>query len=264
MALVEVRPIKRTKTWHGKEGKESFRQTHVIEVLYNEATGKYATGLTPEEAKKYGELLGVDLSDKYSALEPHPFFSSSAGKIHLKNQTMFFNEEKPADFIKIKAMKASKFVANSIKEYEEGLWPEATHIMYDETEEIEIKATKVQKKNKCIAIASKLSADEKANLVRVLSNKYVAKMTSNYIDVALEEIFETKADEFIRYAKMEKQEVYIRATLLEALRRNVLIKEGLAIFYMGERIANDFEEAVSWFADPQNSKTKAIILEKLG
>lgn len=262
MALIEVRPIPQKK-WHGKTGKESFKQPMVLEVLFDSQTGKYATGLTEEEAKKYGNILGADLSDTFSFTEPHPYYSTSTAKIRLKNQTMFFNDELASDFVKIKAMKASKFVANSFKELEAGQWPDATHVMYDETEEIEIKATKVQTKNKCVAIVAKMSADEKANIVQILSEKTVKKMTANFIDVAIDEIIDTKPHEFIRYAKMDKEEVYTRATLLEGIKRNILIKEGVAIYYMGERIANDLEEAVRWFLDPQNSKMKVAILEKM-
>lgn len=261
--LVEVRPLP-NKKWHGKTGKESFTQAKTIEVLYDTKTGKYATGLTKEETEKYSKLLGVELGDVFNPSEPHPFYGSAAGRIKLLNQTMFFNDEKPLDFVKIKALKASKFVANSLQEYEDGKWPDAEFVIFDEAEEVSMKASKIQQKNKCVAIAQKMSADEKINMIQILSDKSLKGRSNDFIDVEIDKIIENQPVEFIRFAKMDKQEVYVRATILEAISRNILIREATAIYYMGERIANSYEEAVLWFLDPQNAKMKVTILEKLG
>lgn len=260
--LVEVKPIPR-KTWHGKTGAESFTQPEVIEVLYNPQTGGYATGLTKEEAVKYAELTGFDLSDKFSASEPHPFWSTQAARIKLPNQTVIFNDEKPLDFVKIKNLKASKFVANSLKDYEDGKYPDALFIIHDESEEVSTKATKIQRKNKCIAIAAKLSLEEQVNIIQIISNKSLKGRSQDFISVALDSVIDENPAEFIRLNKMDKAEVHIRATILEAIYRNILTKESGAIYYMGERLANDYEEAVSWFLDPQNAKMKVTILEKM-
>lgn len=260
--LVEVKPIP-GKTWHGKTGAESFKQPFVLEVLYDAQTGAYATGLTPEEAEKYGKLTGFDLSDKFSALEPHPFWSTQPARIKLPNQTIIFNDEKPMDFIKIKNLKASKFVANSLKDYEEGKYPDALFIIHDESEEIEVKATKIQRKNKCIAIAAKMSLEEQVNVIQIIDNKSMKGRSQNFVSVALDKVIEENPNEFIRLCKMDKAEVHIRATILEAIYRNILTKESGAIYYMGERLANDYEECVQWFIDPQNARMKVTILEKM-
>lgn len=262
MAQVEVRPLP-SKPWHGKTGKESFKQPHVIEALFDQETGAYATGLTEEEAKIYGKKLGVDLSNHFRVDEPHPFYNSAAGKIKLLNQTMFFDDTKASDFVKIKIMKASKFVANSMKEYENGNYPDATHVIFDESEEVSAKASKIQLKHKAIAVAAKMSADEKVNIIQILSDKALKGRSNDFIDVEIDKIIEENASDFLRYMKMDKQEVYVRATILEALNRNILIKEGIALYYMGERVANSYEEAVTLFLDPQNSQMKVAILEKL-
>lgn len=59
---------------------------------------------------------------------------------------MILDDTIALEFVKIKVLKASKFVANSLKDWENGLYPEATHVIYDESEEVGIKATKIQKK----------------------------------------------------------------------------------------------------------------------
>ncbi len=259
---IVVKPIPR-KRWHGKEGKESFSRPLSLEVLLDTSTGAYATGLTPSEAEEYSKKLGVDLSSTYYPDKPHPFWGSNAGKIKLPNHTMIFDDTKPMDFVKIKNLKASKFVANSYKEWEDGLFPEAEFYIFDEEEEVEIKATKIQNRNRCIEVMNKMSLTEKTNMVRILSDKTVSGRSQNFIDVELANIIDNKTDEFIKYAKMDAAQVTARAQMIECLSLNILVKDGSAITYMGDRIGADFEQALEYFMSPENQMIKISILEKL-
>jgi hypothetical protein len=148
MSLIEVRPVE-TKKWHGKKGKETFARPLVLEALYDEKTGGYATGLKDEEIrKKLERKTGFDLSDTYDVDVPHPFWNSKAGEIKLEYRTNIFNTKKAIDFIRVSVLKASKFVANSQRELDQGLFPDALFVIFDEKEEATIKATKIQKKRK--------------------------------------------------------------------------------------------------------------------
>lgn len=259
---IEVKPLP-TPKWHGKKGKESFTQPKSIEVLYDHTTGKYATGLTPEQAEEYGRKMGVSLSDIYDFETPHPYWSTKAAAIKLPNSTAVFRLDVPAEFVKVQNMKASIQVANSWKEYEAGLWPDATHVIYDENEEVAVKASKVQKRNKIVAKLSSMSKDEKCNLIQVLAGKNLKGKSDDFVDVELEEIINENPDELIKYMKMEKAEVYNRAVVLEAIQKHVFTKEGLAVYYMGEEFAPDTETAIAKFASPDNQQFKAIILDKI-
>lgn len=262
MSLVEVRPLK-IKTWHGLDEKENFTQAKVIEALYDVMTGGYATGLTKEEEEKYAKETGFDLSSRFDPDKPHPFWGSAAGRIKLPNHTVILDTTKALDYVKVKMLKASKYVANSIKEWESGMFPNATHVIFDENEEVEVKASKIQLKNKAVIIAAKLTADEKSSLIQILSSKTVRGKSNDFMDVEIDKIVESKPGEFIRYAKMDKQELNVRSAILEAIYKNVLLKEGTAVYYMGERLGSDFEDVVTYFMDPQNQKQKVSILEKL-
>lgn len=262
--IVEVKPIVAPK-WHGRVGHEDFSVPKVYEVLFDTKTGQYATGLTDEEAEKYGELMGVDLKGNYKHSEPHPYWSSQAAQLKLPNETVTFNTETPSDFVKVKNLKASKFVANSLKEWEKGLYPEATHFISDEEEEDAILATKIQIKRKCSVIVSEMSLDEKANMAIILSggDKVVPRNSQNKIDVELDKIIDEKPEKFLRFSQMDKTELYTRASVLEALHRNILTKEGTAVYYMSELIGYNTEEAIEWFMNPNNQAIKVAILEKL-
>lgn len=259
---VEVRPLPSAK-WHGKKGGESFSLPKAIEVLYDTATGRYATGLTPEEAKEYGALTGNDLSDTFNANEPHVFWSTKPATTYLPNNTVIYDTERPVDYVRVKNLKASKYVANSQREYEEGKWPEATHVIFDEKEEVNLKASKIAIKNEARVLTTKMSGEDKANMVQILSKKSVKGRSVDFIDVEIDAIIEENAADFLKYANMGREEVAVRAQVLELVARNILTKEANAFFYMGEQIAMDYESTVEWFKSPQNSKMKVVILEKL-
>ena len=259
---VEVRPID-TPKWHGKRGKEAFAQPHIIEALYDSTTGGYATGLTEKDEQKYEQKLGGNLSNVFNQEEPHPFWNSKMGRVKLENRTMIFDDIKALDYVRIKLMKASKYVANSIKEYDDGMFPDATHVIFDEEEDVSIKATKIQSKRKADKILAKLSVDAQTNLVQILSSKSLRGRSQDFIDVEMDKILKNDLEGFLKYAQKDKKELYVRAAILECIHRNILTKEGTAIFYMSDKVGYDFESAVEWFSDPQNQNMKISILEKL-
>ena len=264
MSKVEVKPIDKQK-WHNKKGKESFTLPKVLEVLVDGETQKYATGLTKEEAKEYGDRMGVDLSDNYSRTNLHSYWPTKAAQIKLPNHLISFDTSKDSDYIKVKNMKASKQVANSLAEYENGEWPHATHVIWDETEEVEQKASRIEQKRLAIEISSKMNLSAKINLIAVIDNKNLKGMSESFVTVAMDEIIESpaKIKDFHRYVAMGPEDVNIRGTIARALMMNVLTREGVAIMYMGNRLANSEDDLVNWFKDENNSVQKIAIMDRL-
>jgi len=263
MAIVEVRPIEKEK-WHKKEGKDAFQRPVTLEALVSATTGKYATGLTKEDEERLNEKAGYNLSADYVQGKPHEFWNSPAGKIKLDYKTNIFNTDKALDEIKVKVMKASDLVANSQKEYEEGLFPEAIFVIFDEAEETEIKASKAAIKRQVIIEASKLTISRKAELVQILSGVSVRKQSENYIDLKLDDEIESKgASKVLALIQRDKARTSLHALVLEALHKNVLRKEGAAVYYMDDQLGFDVESALDYFADSQNQTLKAQILEKI-
>ena len=259
--MVEIRPLPRKK-WHGKEGQESFTQPVVVEALVNPTTGRYETGLTREQEAKYSKEMGVDLSSLFTG-EAHPFWCSKASWVYLPNRTVLLDPQKPQEFLKIQICKASKYVANSMKDWENNLFPDATHVIYDEETEIEVKALKVNQKQEAYALLTKMTDEDKSNVLQIVTGKMFRGKSTNFLNTKVDTEIESNPTEFIRVVKMGREEVGIRAKVLELLFRNILTKEGGAILYMGEVIANDYEDAVKWFKDPNNTKFRITILEKL-
>lgn len=257
---IEVRPIE-TKKWHGKTGKESFTRSKKIQALVDPSTNEYATGLTKEDIEKLRDMgITYDLSPNFNQGEPHPFWDSPMATIELKNATMFFDTKKPLDYIKMKILKASKYVANSMKEYEEGLFPEATHVIFDESEEVEIKATKVAIKKKAIIEAAKLSKDRKIALIMILAGKNLKGKSDDFVEVELDKIIERKPKDVLRYIEMDPEKVSLHALVLEALQKSVLRKQGHKILYYDSVIGGDVYDVVSYLQDEENQDLKLRIM----
>lgn len=262
MSIVEVKPLP-LKKWHGKKDKEAFAQPKTIEALYSSRIGGYETGLSEDEARSYGTRLGFDLGNIFIPDKEHPFWSQKIGQVRLENATVFFDTTKPLDYVKVKLIRVSKFVANSMAEWEAGKWPDATHVIFDENEEADTKATTIQKRNRAIQLAGKMNLDEKATMVLIVGGKYVKNKSLNFIDVEIDNCIEHHVEDFIRYAEMDLKDIQVRGAILEGIEKQILTEEGNSVYYMGERIGFDVDDAMAWFQNPDNQKLKVAILEKI-
>lgn len=259
---VEVKPIPK-KPWHGTPLDQNFKRPVTVQALVDTSTRRYNTGLTEEEQEQYGRLLGVDLSNKFIPDQPHPFYSG-IGKLKLENHTMILDTDNPFEYVMYALMKASPFVANTMKDYEEGKAdPDATHYIHSEEEEMSEKASKISLKRECIIAASKLTANDKINAALILSDTPLKSRSNDYIDVTIDKIINSKPIEFINLVKMDKADLNLRGTILDGLRKNVLTKQGTSIEFNGEFLGHDLNEAVAWFKDPNNQKKKIAILQKI-
>lgn len=262
MALIEVRPIEKEK-WHGKKGKDSFARPVVVEALVNVRTNLYDTGLSTEEQDKLEKSTGLNLSNIYIKDKPHPFWSTSQAQIKLPNSTKIFDTSKPLDEIAVKVLKASELVANSVREYEEGKFPFASHVIFDEREEVEIKASKIAIKKETIIESSKLSRAKKVEIIQVLSNKSMKKQSDEFVEVELDKLIEESPERVLNLIKADKVDTTVHSMILEGLEKNILRKEGSGIYYMDDQLGYDITSAIGYFKDPSNQKLKAEITEKL-
>jgi hypothetical protein len=263
MAIVEVKPIERER-WHKKIKKEAFARPVTVEALISLNTGQFATGLSVEDRARLEAQTGYNLSPDYMQGKPHDFWNSPAAQVKLEHKTNVFNTERPIDEIKVKILKASDLVANSQKEFEDGKYPEAKFVIFDEQEDTELKASKASVKRKVIIESSKLTKTRKAEIVQILLNKSVKHQSDDYVDLQLDEAIDTVgADKVLTIIQRDKAKTALHALILEALYKQILRKDGTAIYYMDDQLGFDVESAIEYFTDPRNQTIKAQILEKL-
>ena len=130
---------------------------------------------------------------------------------------------------------------------------------------MEQKASRIEQKRLAIEISSKMNLSAKINLIAVIDNKNLKGMSESFVTVAMDEIIESpaKIKDFHRYVAMGPEDVNIRGTIARALMMNVLTREGVAIMYMGNRLANSEDDLVNWFKDENNSVQKIAIMDRL-
>ena len=256
---VEVRPIER-KTWHGKTGHESFKRPVKLKALVDGDTMEYATGMSPEEIKEYSEILGQNLSPIFNPDTPHPFWDSAMATINLENSTLFLDPQRPIEFVKIKFMKASRFVANSMREYEQGLFPDATHVISDEREEVDAKASKIEMKKNAVIKSAGLGKERKISLIMVLGGKNLKGKSDNFIEVELDKIVQGQAREVLRHIDMDAEDVSAHALVLECLQKSVLMKQGHKIFYHDNFLGGDVLDVITYLKQPDNQQLKLRLM----
>lgn len=276
MSKIEVRPIERV-TWHGKKGKESFKRPVTIMALVNAKTGKYDTGLdysepfkTPDnhdaltEAEYYGKLIGQDLSNAYIPGKPHPYWDNPISAVKLENRTMIFDTDNPIDYIKVKIMKASKYVANSMREYNEGKYPAATHVISDEQEEVEIKAAKVEIKRTATIEASKLSKERKIQLIHIVGGKNLRGKSDDFIEVEMDNLIENNAKDLLYWIKADKKLVKIKSEVLEAMKKNIIRSIGGKLKYREIDLGFDDDEAADFLSQDINNELLIRVEQEIG
>jgi hypothetical protein len=262
MAIVEVRPIKKEK-WHGKEGKDSFTAPKTVEALVSLRTRRYSTGLSTEDRERLEKITGYDLSDIYIQEKAHPFWSST-GVVKLEDKTNVFDTSIPINEIKVKLLKASDLVANSMKEYEEGKYPDAIFVIFDEQEENEIKATRASIKRKVIIESAKLPIDKKIEIIQILLGISTKGQSNDYIELKFDECIDKfGADKLLTIMQRDKSRNTTHSLVLEAIQKNVLRKEGSSIYYMDDQLGFDLEATMDYLEDKKNQLLRAAIIEKI-
>ncbi len=259
---IEVRPLDRLK-WHGKKGKESFAQPHTIQALVDPSTMEYAVDLSEEERKELESKTSYDLSLTFDPENPHPFWDGRSSRIKLENKTMFFFKNVALDKIKVAIMKASKLVANSLKEWEEGEFPDATHYIHDESEQVQIKASKVEMRNEAIIETSKLPKDRKISIVKTLAGGQLKDNSDSFLAVEINKLIEHNTELYLQTLRRDPKEVSYLALVYEALDKNIFRKEGHLIKYLDSSLGGDAEEVAEYLRDDKNQEFTLMIKTKV-
>ncbi|MGL6107256.1 MAG: hypothetical protein ACRC0V_07210 [Fusobacteriaceae bacterium] len=273
---IEIRPIEKEK-WHGKKEADNFMRDKTISVLVDRETKLYATGLnytdtdyedqeTGEkvtEASYYAKLLKQNLSNVYIPGTPHEFWEAGTMRIKLPNSTMFLETNNPFDHLKYKVIKCSKFVANSLREYQDNLYPDATHYIVDGEEEMELKAKKAEVKFEVYQKYNELTKTEKIQLILILGEKNLKDKSDSMITLEMEKLMESKPREILEFLKKPKKEIVLEALLKEAIQKNVLKYHKTKYFYGDAEIASNYEELTRFFEDESNQELKVVIMNKV-
>ena len=265
---IEIRPIPgRNGIKQFSENLEYFSQSHIIAPFVNPVSLKYETGLTEEDIKYLKDNnFPYDLSDNYTKGVAHPFWESTMVKTELKNSPQFlFPGQSLMDFIKYKYLLVNSYIYKSEEEMKSGTKPEATHYIYNESEEIDLIAGELERKNSLIAKVSKLSLKRKRDIVLILLNENTDNKDENYLTVKFDSIVNDK-DLSIQLEQIfneNNDSVSLSAEIKSAIQKNVLRKTKKGIFYFETNLGFSEEDVKEFLMHPENQELYLNIKSKI-
>lgn len=270
---IEIRPVPNTKgIKQFSENLEYFSQPKTIPPLVDPDTRRYATGLTEEDIK-YLEDEGFPYNfkdDRFVPRQAHEFWESPLVKAELPNSpTFLYPGKNPIDFIKWKYLSVSAYVYSSAEQMKEGSKPEATHYIYNEEKENELKASEIEKKDQLISKVSKLSLERKKQLILIILNEVVDNKPASYITVKMEEIVsdtskkENKKELLEALLEDSKEDVALLADVKTAISKGVLTRNKKGIFYFENNLGLFEKDVVKFLKDSENSEILINIKSKI-
>ncbi len=248
--IVEVRP-RRTEKWHGKEKDEDFTRPISIVPAPDPATMQYQVELSADEWK-YLKSTSYDLSLEYKQDVVHPTWDTALGRVKLENNTMFFDTSVPTDLIKIGVMRASKSRVAPSKEAAETEYPSATHYIHEEDVVLKDKVSKIAIKQEANSLLYTMPPDEIATIVFLSTGEQTAGKNFDLIRAKADDIVEKNPAEFLRWAKMEKEDVSLLSLVETAIESDLLTKDGARIMFNGDTVGFSTLEVAEYLKKKEN------------
>lgn len=265
---IEIRPIpNRNGIRDFSDNLEFFSQAHVIHPFVNPVTRKYSTGLTKED-KTYLEEKGFpfDISDDYIQNIPHEFWESPAVKVELTNSPIFLYPGKSLiDFIKYKYLLVNNYIYTSEEEMLTGSKPEATHFIYDESDALALKATKIVRQNALISKIRELSLSRKRDIILILLNENTDNKNEDYLTVRFDDIVSDKnlMVQLEELLERPDEDVKLSADIKTAIQKNVLRRTQKGIFYFETNLGYSENEVKEYLLKDENQELYLTIKAKI-
>lgn len=265
---IEIRPIpNRDGIKQFSDNLEYFSQAHTLSPFVDPVTLKYATGLDEEDVEYLKKRnFPYNINDDYVRGVPHEFWESQLVKVALKNNPIFlFPGKNIMDFIKWKYLLVNSYIYNSEAEMETGSKPEATHYIYDESEETGSKASKLEARNELIRQIGKLSLKRKRDIVLILLDENTDNKDEDYLTVKFDEIVNNKEQASNLKVLLDKDvsEVTMEAEIKSAIQKNVLKRTKKGIFYFETNLGYSEAEVQEFLGKDENQELYLTITSKL-
>ena len=257
--IIEIRPIpNRNNIKKFSENLEHFSSSKVIAPYVNPVTLKYETGLDKKDIQYLKEnKFPYDLSNNYIRGTIHPFWGSQIIKVELKNKPIFLKPGKNLiDFVKWKYLLVNTYIYKSETEMLSGSKPQATHYIYNESEEISIKANKLEKRNNLIKDIGNLSLKRKRDIILIIENEDTENKNENYLTVKFDQIIndKNKIEQLELLLNSKVEDVSLSAQIKSAIRKNVLRRTKKGIFYFETNLGFTEKDVLEFLNKPDNQE----------
>lgn len=229
------------------------RYPNCVDLLgvYYTRTGRLHTGLIPEDEKRLGEMLGLDL-------RPFSEFWHTF-RIPIKNETIVLRpDEDPMDELKYLFLKNHKHVASSITDMTK---PHARYYISIAEQEAEVSNTYNRIKRKAYKEFDKMSPEDIKKALRVLGFK-----ADNVSDAVAEDrltaLIESNPQRFFdKWVNNETK--HVEYLLKEAVAKSVVKKTKNIHSYGSVTLGNTMEDAIVYLNNPENTDIKTAIINEI-
>lgn len=265
---IEIRPIPdRNGIKAFSDNLEYFSQAHILAPFVNPVSLKYDTGLNEDDVEYLNDQkFPYDLEDNYKKGVPHDFWESSQVKVELKNNPIFlFPGKSLIDFVKWKYLMVNKYIYTSEEEMKSGTKPQATHYIYNESEETNLKANELEKRNSLIRKVGELSLKRKRDIVLIIENENTENKNENYLTVKFEQIMndKDKVKQLSLLLSKEVEDVSLSAEIKSAIQKNVLRKTKKGVFYFETNLGFSEEDVQEFLSKDENQEILLTIKSKI-
>lgn len=216
---------------------------------YYTRSGMLYTGLTPEEATRLGEKLGLDLSP--SSVYWTNFF------IRTNDKAIYLNTEDPLDELRYIFLKNHKYVKSSLFEYKAS----ARFLLENKEEEAKKSNLLARARREAMREFDNLTADDMRKCLRLFGHS-AETMNNEIVEKTLFEIVDANAQAFLdRWVHNKTREIEV---LIErAVARNVIRKNKTIYKYGSDIIGNTLDDAISYLNNPKNQDLRIAITKQV-
>jgi len=238
---VIVRPLNRN-AWSGIL---QYKNCHTSLASYFTRTGRLYTGLTPEDEKRLGEKLRIDLNPT------SPFWITF--HIKMSGRDLILETDDPYDEMRYLFLKNHKRVANGMGDKK----ATANFVIINEEEEA-VESNKLsQIKRKAIKEFDKMTTSEMRKCLRLYGHN-AEDLSNESVEFKLDNLVEEDPQRFLTtwVLNTNKDTEFL---IQEAISKNVIRKTKNVYKYGTDIIGHGLEDAILYIDAPENQDLKLAI-----
>lgn len=216
---------------------------------YFTRSGRLYTGLSTDDEKRLGDILGYDLrpgSDYWSTF-----------RIRITGDDLLLDTSDPVDELKYLFLKGHKRIRNGLDDIK----PTANYVIVNKEEEALKANDYARTKRKAYKEFDKMTPKEMRKALRILGQS-ANNVGDEIVEARLNEFIENSPTKFIE-KWVDNKNRNTEFLIKEAIASNVIRRNKSTYKYGSDIIGNSLEEAVSYLDNPEYTDIKTAILNEV-
>lgn len=243
-----MRVILRPIGWNRWSGALKYKGCYDDLGPYLTRSGALYTGLTPEDEKRLGTILGVDLNRSGK----NPFWINFAIRTSIGD--IILDTDDPMDELKYLFLKGHKRVKTSLLENK----PSADFVLINRDEEAIVENKVNRFKREAIKAFDKLSTTEMRKVLRLFGYN-AENMSSEVAESKLYQLVEANPKKFMD-KWVENRDRDVEVLIETAIAKNIITKNKTIYRFGSEIIGYNLQDTISYLSNPTNQDIRLSIM----